>query len=216
MAADLITREQLLDALNKLEADLEPQEVRKYDAAISSASAAVRNYTDRDFTVNSSGIASARSFEYDDSGYVDINDAQSVTGVSVLFPYGGLPMSLTTNQWSALPYDGPVKDNIIIYSPTFYGMSREMGFTWNLDTYEGSPGYGPPPVVEVTAVWGWAEIPEDVQQATVWAAAAFAEDARQITSEAIEGFSRSMNVIAPTALPLRSRDLLDQYRRIVV
>jgi hypothetical protein len=70
--------------------------------------------------------------------------------------------------------------------------------------------------VEVTAVWGWPEIPEDVQQAAVWTAAAFAEDARQITSESIEGFSRSMNTLAPTALPLRARDLLDQYRRVVV
>ena len=91
---------------------------------------------------------------------------------------------------------------------------QEGTATRNGDRYEGT--VGPPPLLEVTAVWGWPVIPEDVQQATVWAAAAFAEDARQITSESIEGFSRSMNVLAPTALPLRSRDLLDQYRRVVV
>ena len=215
MASDLITREQLLDALNKVEIDLEPQEIRKYDTAIRSASAAVRRYTDRDFTVNDSGVATARTFEYDDSGYIDINDAQTITAVRVLFPYGGLPTTLTTDQWMAMPYDGPMKDNLVIYSPVFHGMSREMGFTWNLDTYDGPSG-GPPPAVEVTAVWGWPAIPDDVQQATIWAAAAFAEDARQITSESIDSFSRSMNTLAPTALPLRSRDLLDEYRRIVV
>jgi hypothetical protein len=74
-------------------------------------------------------------------------------------------VALTTDQWQALPFDGPVKDNLIIYSPAFHGMSREMGFTWNYDRYEGPVG-GAPPQIEVTAVWGWAEIPEDVQQAT--------------------------------------------------
>lgn len=214
MAADLITRERLLDALNKVEVDLEPQEIRKYDASIRAASAAVRAYTDRDFTLNASGVADARNFEYDDSGYIDINDAQSVTGVRILFPYGGLPMALSTDQWTALPYDGPVFDNLIVYSPLMYGMSREMGFTWNYDTYDAPAG--PPPVVEVTAVWGWAAIPEDVQEATTWTAAAFAEESRQVVSESIEGFSRSMSVQSPSAVPLRARDLLDQYRRIVV
>jgi len=215
MAADLITFERLLDALNKVVTDMEPQEVRKYQAAIRSASTAVRAYTDRDFTVNTSSTAKPRIFEYDDSGYIDIDDCQKVTSVRITFPYGGLPQTLTTDQWTLMPYGGEIKDNLIIYSPLAYGMSREMGFTWNLDTYDGPYG-GAPPYVEVTGVWGWEEIPEDVQQATVWTAAAFSEDARQVTSESIEGFSRSMNVLAPTALPLRARDLLDQYRKVVV
>lgn len=214
MAADLISIDRLLDALNKLPADMEPQEIDKYTASIRSASAAVRAYTDRDFSLNESGIATTRTFEYDDSGYIDIDDAISVASIQVVFPSGGFPVTLTTTQWRALPYDAPVKDNIILYSPTFLAGSRQMGFTYNLDTYEG---YGAaPPLVEVTAVWGWPEIPEDVQQATVWTAAAFAEDARQITSESIDSFSRSMNVLAPTALPMRARDLLDQYRKVVV
>lgn len=214
MAADLITLDRLLDALNKITADMEPQEIDKFESSIRAASAAVRAYTDRDFTLNTSGVATARTFEYDDSGYIDIDDAQAVTGVMVTFPQGGFPVTLTTNQWSAYPYNGPIYDNIIMYSPTYYAGSKEMGFTYNLDRYEGP--VGPPPVVEVTAIWGWLEIPEDVQQATVWTAAAFAEDARQVTSESIDSFSRSMNVLAPTALPLRARDLLDQYRRVVV
>lgn len=212
--ADLITLDRLLDALNKILADLEPQEIDKYNFAIAAASKAVRNYTDRDFTLNDSMIATVRTFEYDDSGYIDIDDAQDVTGVTVNFPFGGFPQTLTTNQWQAQPYNGPIYDSLVLYSPTFYSMNREMGFTYNLDRYEGT--VGPPPTLDVTAIWGWAAIPEDVQQATIWTAAAFTEDARQITSESIEGFSRSMNVLAPTALPLRARDLLDQYRRMVV
>ncbi len=216
MAADLITLDRLLDALNKLQADMEPQEVRKYQASIKSASAAVRAYTQRDFTVNTSRTAKVRTFEYDDSGYVDIDDAQTISSVSVIFPYSAPTYTLRTEMWQALPYDGPVFDNIVLYGPINYGgISPEMGFTWNLDRYEGNFG-GPPPAIEVTAVWGWPEIPEDVQQATIWTSAAFAEDARQVTSESIEGFSRSMNVLAPTALPLRARDLLDQYKRITV
>jgi hypothetical protein len=215
MADDLITLDRLLDALNKLPADMEPQEISKYEAAISSASAAIRAYTDRDFTVNSASTSSQRTFEYDDSGYIDIDDAQAITSVAISFPSGtGPTTTLGTNSWSATPYNGPIYDSLILYTPTYYAGSREMGFTYNLDRYEGP--VGPPPIVEVTAVWGWPEIPEDVQQAAVWTAAAFAEDARQITSESIEGFSRSMNTLAPTALPLRARDLLDQYRRVVV
>lgn len=215
MADDLITLDRLLDALNKIPGDMEPQEIEKYEAAIASASAAVRAYADRDFTVNNpSDPPTPRIFEYDDSGYIDIDDAQSVTGVTVNFPVGGFPVTLTPNQFQPSPFNGPVFDSLILYTPTFYAGSKEMGFTYNLDRYEGP--VGPPPTLEVTGTWGWPAIPEDVQQATVWASAAFAEDARQITSESIEGFSRSMNVLAPTALPLRSRDLLDQYRRVVV
>ncbi len=214
MAADLITLDRLLDALNKLLVDMEPQEVEKYQAAIRSASAAVRAYTDRDFTPNASAVATTRTFEYDDSGYVDIDDCREVTSVSVTFPQGGFPIYLQTSQWQALPFQGAVKDTLVIYSATFHAQSREMGFTYNLDRYEGALAM--PPRVEITATWGWPEIPEDVQQATVWTAAAFTEDARQITSESIESFSRSMNTLAPTALPLRARDLLDEYRRIVV
>jgi hypothetical protein len=216
MAADLITLQQLLDFENKILSDLEAQEVRKYEDAIHAASAAVRSYTDRDFTLNASGVATARNFEYDDSGYIDIDDAQSVTLVRVLLPYNAPSMTLTTNQFQALPFDGPVKDNIILYYPDFsYGMSREMGFTWNLDTYDGPMG-DPPPIVEVTAVWGWAEIPDDVQMATIWIASAFSEDDRSITSENIDSFGRSYSTAPPSAIPLRARDLLDQYRRIVV
>ena len=216
MAADLITLEHLLDFENKVQADLEAQEVRKYNNAIQAASSAVRAYTDRDFTLNASGVASARSFEYDDSGYIDIDDAQSVTGVTILMPYTAPSLPLNTNQYQALPFDGPVKDNLVLYYPTLnYGMSREMGFTWNLDTYDGPMG-GPPPVVEVTAVWGWAAIPEDVQMATIWIASAFSEDDRSITSENIDSFGRSYSTAPPSAIPLRARDLLDQYRRIVV
>jgi hypothetical protein len=216
MAADLITLDRLLDALNKVLVDLEPQEVDKYNGAIKSASAAVRAYTDRDFTLNTSAVASPRNFEYDDSGFIDIDDAQSVTAVQIVFPYGGAPVALTTTQWARYPQSSrhPVFDSLLIYSPMFYGMSREMGFTYNLDRFEGP--MGPPPTVAVTGVWGWPEIPEDVQQATVWTAAAFAEDARQVTSESIDSFSRSMNVVQPSAIPLRARELLDEYRRIVV
>lgn len=217
MADNLITRQELLDALNKVEVDLEPQEIRKYDEAIKSASAAVRAYADRDFTLApDSPVATTRTFEYDDSGYIDIDDAQSVSSVQVIFPQGGFPITLTTTQWAPYPYNSqhPVIDNLIIYSPTFYAQSREMGFTYNLDRYEGP--MGPPPLIEVTAVWGWPVIPEDVQQATVWTAAAFAEDARQVTAESIEGFSRSMTAVEVSAIPLRARELLDEYRKVVV
>lgn len=214
-ADDLITLDRLLDALNKIPADMEPQEIEKYEASITAASAAVRAYTDRKFELNTSAVATPRTFEYDDSDYIDIDDAQSITGVTVTFPYGGFPITLAGAQYSAYPYNSPIKWALVVYAPTFHPMSREMGFTYNLDTYDGPAG-GPPPILEVTGVWGWDAIPADVQQATVWAAAAFAEDARQITSESIDSFSRSMNTLAPTALPLRSRDLLDQYRRVVV
>lgn len=214
MADDLITMDRLLDALNKVPGDMEPQELDKYQASIKSASAAVRAYADRDFALNSSGIATTRTFEYDDSGYVDIDDAMTVTGVVVVFGGATAPMALSTTQWQAKPFNAPVKDSILLYGSAYRAGSREMGFTWNLDRFEGP--WGPPPTIDVTAVWGWPAIPEDVQQATVWTAAAFAEDARQVTSESIDSFSRSMAVIQPSAIPLRAKELLDEYRRLTV
>lgn len=211
---DLITLDRLLDALNRVEADLEPQEVDKFEAAITAASAAVRAYTLRDFTLNASGVASAREYEYDDSNYIDIDDAQAVTAVVVRLGWGQADIPINSNQWRALPFNRPVKDTLLLNHPRLlYGISPEMGFTWNLDRYEGPQM---PPIIEVTAVWGWPSIPEDVQQAAVWTAASFSEDARQITSESIESFSRSINVLQPAAIPSRAKDLLDQYRRISV
>lgn len=134
--ADLITLDRLLDALNKIPADMEAQEIDKYNAAIASASAAVRAYADRDFTLNNSAVATTRTFEYDDSGYIDIDDAQSVTTVVVSFAYGG-SLTLSSYQWQAYPYNAEIKDSILVYYPEFFPGSTEMGFTYNLDRYEG-------------------------------------------------------------------------------
>lgn len=211
-AADLITLDRLLDALDKVPGDMEAYEIDKFESAIRSASTAIRNYTDRDFTLNESGVATSRKFEYDESGYIDIDDAQSITSVMAEFDYGST-LTFNGHQWRAMPFNGPVKDTIIITQPLFYGMSREMGFTFNLDTFEGPEL---PPVLEVTAVWGWPAIPEDVQQATVWTATAFAEEEKSVSSENISSFGRSYAVRSASAIPLRARELLDQYKRIQV
>ena len=210
--ADLITLDRLLDALDKVPGDLEQYEIDKYEAAISAASTAIRNYADREFTVNSDNSISTRQVEYDDSGYIDIPDAQRVDSVSATFDYGAT-LAIQPMQYRLMPFDAAVKDTLILTSPLLYGMSREMGFTWNLDTYEGNPQ---PPVLSITGVFGWPEIPEDVQQAAVWTTTAFAEEEKSVSAENISSFGRTYNIRPASAIPPRAQELLDQYKRITV
>lgn len=197
---------------------------------LSAASQAIRTWTGRNFAI-ASGSAE-RSFEYDGDGYLDIDDCTSVTGVTLTFPsLPGTPDQVldSTFQWRAAPYNGPVY-HYIIMSQLPYGLSSEMGFMFNLDTVAAEGRLlVRPPVVKVTAAWGWPAIPEDVKLAMLWTledwgAGAAGPTTPGVTSEAIEGFARTFATGRDTAsaarallaVPNRARDLLVAYQKVYV
>lgn len=187
---------------------------------LAAASRAVLNYTDRDF--GSPNITETRTYLYDGSGVLDIDDASAVTSATVNYP-GATSVVLTTLDWFAQPFDKPLGIYEWLQVPeNLYGIpvSPQMGFNRNLDQYR--PLATQPTTISVNATFGWPYVPEDVVQATEWAAADFIKrpDA-DLQAHAIEGFSESF--IAPRAgtgpelaLPAQSKDLLDFYRRIPV
>jgi hypothetical protein len=196
-----------------------------YTASLAAASAVILNYTDRDFGV--AETTETRVFEYDGSGYMDIDDAVDITAVAFTVP-GSEDINLDTLQWSGQPFRSrrtPVYTQIIL--PTFgahyHGMSPQMGFTRNLDLLarEGRLPGSIPSTVKVTGTFGWPEVPEDVKLAVVWTIQDWlaAPKAANLTAESIEGFSRAWGRIGgqeSRAIPSRALDILAQYDRVTV
>jgi hypothetical protein len=185
---------------------------------ILAASRAIRNFTERSF--NTDLVLEERTFPYDGSGYLDIDDAVSVNSVVLGVP-GWEDQTLDSTTWVAQPSkreDSPVYT--YVYMPGVQGNiagSPEMGFVRNLDVLarEGRVS-ALPAQVKVTGEWGWPSIPEDVQQAAVWTVQEFKEspEGENVQSEAIESFSHSFaRNISALAIPNRARDLLITYQR---
>lgn len=223
--ADLITLEELRTALG-----IDPTDTRRddqYGQAITFASLAIRNYTGRDF--GTGAVDEERTFEYDNSGYLDIDDAQTITTVKMT-TYGFPDSLLDASQWVAMPQkrdDSPVYWYMILPGGYAYG-SPEMGFTRNLDVVYAEGRFPTlPRLVKVTGTWGWPDVPDDVKQAAIWTVQEWTSKAtpnggEQLTAEAIEGFSRSWGgrsgaaAQQALAIPNRARDLLIQYVKPMV
>lgn len=212
--ADLITLARLKIALGIDPADTTDDD--RLGAAVSAASQLIRTYTDREFDVNTGGSSSVRSFEYDGSGYLDIDDAQSITAVEVV-PVGyttGTPVN--SGDWTAYPFSGPVFYWIRIPASPWHWGSPAMGFTRNLDQLDYWP-YGGSSIARVTAVWGWPEIPADVQQATVWTALNLSDNPHLYQSESIAAYSRTYSTGGgfgeqpDTAIPQKAQFALAPY-----
>jgi hypothetical protein len=132
-------------------------------AAITAASRAVDAYCDRTF--DDAGTVSARKF-VPCSGYeVEVDDFSTVTGLIVATDTGynetyGRTLTIGTD-FRAEPVN-----------------QRRGGIAWPYDTLSAAgsaisyayifpvPIVGRPYTVRVTARWGWATVPEPVQQAT--------------------------------------------------
>lgn len=223
--ADLITLDDYKTVL-----DIDPTDTREDDRItklIPWASVVISNFAERDF--GSDVVTEERTFTYtdDDAGYLDIDDADNITSVKLVVPHGD-DLALTTDEWVAMPPrrdDSPVFTYIAL--PGFSGSagySPEMGFTRNLDVYAAEGRLrGLPTSLKVTADWGWAEVPGDVQLATIWTIQDWVAkaDSEGLTSEAIEGYARSWGsrTTGPAqaqAVPNRARDLLARYARVQV
>lgn len=181
-----------------------------YLSAIEGASALIRAYTGLRLELTT-GIATARSFEYDGSGYLDIDECTAITGISQTAGYSwATPVELTTDTWSAQPYNEPVKRWLRLPEMN-YGMSPEMGFKWNLDTvYDRYPAR--PNVLSITATWGWPEFPVDIQRAAIWTALALAESPKEYQQESISDYSRTRaQGVLNEPIPERAQIALAHY-----
>ena len=190
-------------------------------ALMPAASRAVRQYTGRQFEVNT-GVATTRTFQHDGSEMLDIDDCTAITTISTDAGVPGNTHVLTGDQWIAMPQDdSDVFYYILLYGGPYMGLSPEMGFTYNLDRYEMNMRN---PMISVTATWGWTTIPADVKLATALTVselmASSSGQSDGLSSEAIEGWSRAWGGRASgttaMAVPNRARDLLVGYQRIFV
>lgn len=213
MPADLITLEELKVAMGM---DLsETDQDQKLTKAIAAASTAVRRFADRSFGLPlTEGV---RTYEYDSSGYLDIDDAGEI--ISVVFNLVSFKFPITTFYWRAEPQEGPPYTYLKI--PHWAGVySPEMGFTRNFDVIAKERGWpGLPPTVEVTAKWGWPEVPDDVRQAAIWTAAKFQEKPDQLVSESIANYSylsQTRTGGPAPAIPSQAQDLLAAYVRFQI
>ncbi len=187
-------------------------------------SQAIRSYTERDF--GAPLITEQRMYDYDGSGYLDIDDAASISDVS--YTSGGTDFVLPGDEW--VPQPSRRDDSLVftyIRMPGYLGWtpaSPEMGFTSNLDVYFRERNlYQLPSVIKVTGSWGWPLIPGDVQMAAMWTLQEWLSrpSGEGMTAEAIEGWSRSWGgrggeSSASLAIPARARDLLSAYAKINV
>ena len=182
------------------------------------ASSTVRKFTDRKFEI-ATGTPTERTFEYDGSGFLEIDDAATIVGLSTDAGYPAATYPLSSDEWTAQPHREQAEDEPYYYLLVHalrLPMSPEMGFERNLDSLGASYK---PPIVTVTADWGWEVIPEDVK----YAAALTVENSvvkppsDNLQSEAIAGYSRTWAVAAQNQLlsiPNRARDILINYQRV--
>lgn len=208
----------------KVALDIDPTDTRQDDlltGAIDAASTAIINYTERDF--GSIQVDEERLFEYDGSGYLDIDDATAVSAVALVVPHSD-DVVLSADEWTAMPIrraDSPVFYYIIV--PTVYpsAASPEIGFVRNLDNYvreHGRPVL--PQIAKVTGTWGWPDVPSDVKLATIWTIKDWTsspDEEENLQAESIAGFSRSWATAiggGVLAIPNRSRDILAAYQRV--
>lgn len=187
------------------------------DTALEDASAAVKNYTDRDFLT--AQVEEARVFTpstdttHTGDLIVDIDDCDTIYDVD----------GFSESQWRA-GTDGPAASyGIFTYVEVrlLRATSPLMGFERNEDLF-GTQWWGQ---IEVTARWGWpsATVPEDVQRATLIAAYEMAGDASNLSgnlsgktvAEVSEQYVTPMQFggAQPTTLPGRAVVLLDPWRR---
>lgn len=138
-------------------------DVRATDA-INAASRDIEKYTHRQF--NDAGVETARQFRTPSGSRVVADDFQDTAGLVVRS--GSISGGFTTTLTRGVDY----------YIAPVDGAREEvpMGVYWRVRALSGYrfPSTGGEPNLEVTARWGWPEVPDDVVQATyIWAARLF-------------------------------------------
>lgn len=189
---------------------LEPEESAQVDSWIPAVSRTIRLYTGRKF--ESTGLPSARTFQYDYDPYLATDDFTDIVSVEMDTGIGGYTYALQPSEYVALPYRETTDDEphnfVLLLSPP-RGHSPEMGFTRNEDTILRA--YQSPILVTITATWGWPSVPEDVKAAAALIIKSVIDNPGPYMSESIEGYSRSQRVQVGDVLPDRAKTLLSSY-----
>jgi hypothetical protein len=184
----------------------------RYQLALDAAIQAVLNFTDRDF--DTAVVTETRDVEPPDLGnIIDIDDAVSVIDVDGL---GGV-------NWRAGSEGPAASAGVFTYIEiaSFRADSPLMGFTRNEDVF----GFGFGNSIQVTADWGWPDVPADVVQAVIWATEDFAGDlsnpsgalAAKSVAEVAENYMQQSQQRSPgdsEPLSPRTLGLLLPYRRM--
>lgn len=206
-ASDLTT----LSAVKTLLALTDTSQDAAITNAIPAASAAIRDFTNRSFGLPVA--TETRTYAYDRSGWLEIDDASAVTAVTLD------ANTLTVNFDYVL---GPDRGLMVPDADRIYewlelrpgiGISPEMGFTYNLDTIWRFPFTAPYSSVMVTATFGWADVPAPVVQAVNWTVVDFISTPQSYDDVTIATFSVRQPSAIANGIPLRAQDLLTPYRR---
>ena len=185
--------------------------------SLEAASDVVRDYCDRDF--GAAIVNETRSYMYDGSGVLEIDDATDVDSVTIAPSSTPLP----AGSWRA-DVEGPAGvPYSFIWMPVYNTrVSGEMGFMYNLDVYLASlpPNQPVDLTVNVTADYGYPDVPNAVQRAAIWIASSFEQDplvgaggiASKSVAEVATAYVQSQEV-TDEPIPKRARFMLDPYRR---
>lgn len=221
MADDLLTLEEY-HALSGIDPTYVLNDT-KIAALLPLASQAVRDYAERDF--GSPSVVEERIFEYDGSGFLDIDDATNIASVAATFT-NSPDITLDPDWWTAKPArrdDSPVFYYLELFGyGGAFASSPAMGFKNNLDVYASDRGWQPYSTrMKVVATWGWPDVPGSVKMATLWTIQEWMDrpSGEGLTSEAIEGWSRAWGAKqggAALAIPGRARDLLAAFSKETV
>jgi hypothetical protein len=216
---NLITLNEFKIAMGIPETEENILQDEKYNQAITAASIAVRNFADRAFGLPEK--QKTNIYEYDSSGFVDIDDCMAVE--EVVFTFGGFKTPIEQFYWRPEPQAGPPYTYLSV--PHWAGIySPEMGFTYNLDVIAKDRGWpGLIPLIEVKGKYGWPNPPGDVKQAAIWTAAKFQEKPDQLVSESIANYSYTAQLRGgggfggpPPAIPSDAQDILIAYTRFQI
>lgn len=182
-------------------------------AALPSAEDAVVNYAQRAF--NKTPEAATRNFVYEGQSILEIDDCQTVTAIKfdgvelspesyILGPQGigsvFYYVELLDYPWAA--YDPYIDPFLVNVHP---GRRRRRKR-----------------IVEVTATFGWAEIPASVKQAVAFLMDEFTpepEETGRLAAESIVDYSKVFDRQSgndPAQLPPRVMELLDPFRRVLL
>lgn len=218
--ADLLTLSQYVHYAGIDSSEAQPEELAQYSAVIPAASKIVRQYCDRDFTLTTDEtVANPRTYRFYGHNILEIDDCQSINSVSTI----ALPSqpwitarTLDPSEYFPMPVGDPVLTYIELWT-IFRLVSPAMGFRNNLDTI----GHLPVPIMlSVDAVWGWEQIPVDVQHATFLVAVGLADAPGPYVQQSIAGYSyakqiRSGGAFLPDTdvVSNRIKSILDPYVR---
>ena len=169
------------------------------ESLILRASAAIMNWTQREFAPATAGLA--RTFTYRGGGVLDLAPYELRSATSVVLDYGGAsPLTLTADTDYTL--DDPAVDGV--YSQVWLP---------NHDVTD-TPGKRTVRRVQITGNWGWSTVPADVEHWCIVTVVTWLR--RDVAAFSTTFRLDEERVERPEALPSAVRAGLRHYRRITV